>query len=459
MHNEPDERDAPQSGSGGGRLLLVGEDDLNRLLGETLEADGHRCDRAPDAREARRQVLERRYDAIVLDLDTLGGSALEVVQLAVRLSPATVCILRSRTMAVESVLAAMRAGLGDFLGGTLSVPQIRLRLRAAVRRSREMQQRLEHMCRLTVNARRLSAGHASLDLDGDAIPSSAEQDPAVDAPHRCGSDEPPIGAASAPEGFVEAARQQLDPEGLVTASIQHLVDELGPVNVAVYLGTGSARFGLAAYARADLPRAAIEHSLRCWSEDLCREAAADGRVQSLPSASALARRRTSTVLPDSSAGPGLEDGVVDGPDGTRDDASGHDAKRRTKGTGAKRGRDARRRGKRPRDQAHDGIDELARPSMHDTAFVPALDAAQDATAQRAEIEELETLNRHAAVVVPCKAGGVCDAVLVILAPANATLRPRVVSALADFGETFALQLARIQRIHSRALPSWPTELD
>jgi len=383
-----------QPESGAGDLLLVGDDDLNGLIGETLEADGHRCDRVRCAREARRQVLERRYDAILLDLDALGGGALEVVQLVARLAPATVCILRSRTMSVDTVLAAMRAGLGDFLGGTLSVPQIRLRLRAAVRRSREMQQRLERMLRLTRHARSLTAGQAIAPIDGEAAASivdepahdadsSANDEPSRDSDCSATDEVPPLDQRGAESGFAEAATQQLDPEGLVTASIQHLVDELGPVNVAVYLGTGSARFGLAAYARADLPRAAIERSLARWAEALCPRMAAEGGPQLFAAASSLAE---------------------------------HDA-----------------------------------PPGHDPRADPAL--------QREAIEELGLLERHAAVVVPCKVGGVCDAVFVVLAPASARLRDRVLPPLVELGEVFASQLARIQRVHSRHLPWWPTEID
>lgn len=307
--------------AGTGTLLLVGDEELTQLVGETLEADGHRCDRAACVREARRRVLESRYDAIVLDLDALAGGALEVVQLASRLAPATVCILRSRSVTIEAVLSAMRAGLGDFLGGTLSVPQVRLRLRAAVRRSRENQQRLTHLARLASNARTLSARDEVSMAPGvdeliEEIPGDgAVGDPPAAAPAPPGScaPEPIIG------DFIDAANQQLDPERLVTAAIEHLVARLGPVNVAVYLGSGTARFGLAAYARADLPRALIEKELALWSDGLCIDAALDGR----PSVHLDATRLPARSPTDSSAGP-----LVDPTDG------GHDASEVLSGRGA-----------------------------------------------------------------------------------------------------------------------------
>ena len=272
-----------------GQLLLVGEEDLTRLLGETLEEDGHRCDRAGCVREARRRVLESRYDAIVLDVDTLAGGAIEVVQLVSRLAPATTCVLRSRTISIDTVLSAMRAGLGDFLGGTLSVPQIRLRLRAAVRRSRETQQRFERMAQFEANRRELTtdalADHAANathppPLDHDARERGATE--RADAERTTNEDGPPqessLGASdSGPADFAEAASAELDPEGLVTAAVEHLVRELGPVNTAIYLGTGSAKFGLVAYARADLPRTLIESMLSRWSSTVCVNAALDGK--------------------------------------------------------------------------------------------------------------------------------------------------------------------------------------
>ncbi len=382
MHDdEPgDDRD------GAGVLLLVGEEVLTTLLGETLEADGHRCDRAPSTLEARRRVLESRYDAILLDLDSLAGGALEVVQLVSRLSPATICILRSRTVTVETVLSAMRAGIGDVLGGTLPVPQVRRRIRAAVRRSRELRQRLDRMVRLGLNARMLAADGASApaelpsfeslpDRSEDAAPDRAE-DAAPErsddaAPDRAEDAAPAPSARTA--SFEDAASQQLDPEGLITAAIEHLVDELGPVNVAVYLGTGNARFGLAAYARADLPRASIETALARWSGSVCIAAALDGR----PCVHADAAR----------------------------------------------------------------IDEAA-PGVSD------MDA-----------EAVRELSRRGAIVVPCEVARTCDAIFVILHSGDARLCTEAVPALADFGRVFAEQLARIQRVHSRHLPWWPTEND
>lgn len=388
--------DASESERGTGEVLLVGDASLTQLVGETLEADGQRCDRAGCVREARRRVLESRYDAIVLDLDSLAGGALEVVQLVAKLSPSTICVLRSRSVSADSVLSAMRAGLGDYLGGTLSVPQIRTRLRAAVQRSRKTRQRLEHLARVAGSASALVTGEATAEPSSaaatapmsprdstrggrDASPATnaatdneghgRRTDTGIGSSRERGSG-PARESGSAPSrhaDFADAAGQQLDPERLVTVAIEHLVDQLGPVNVAIYLGTGSARFGLAAYARADLPRAVIERPLAEWSGSVCLDAALDGR-----------------------------------------------------------------------------------PSVH-------LDASRLPGVQEPELAEAAAFSRRGAIVVPCRVQGVCDAVFVILTPVGTWPLDGVGAVMSEFGRIFGGQLARIQRIHSRHRGSWPVE--
>lgn len=391
-----------------GELLLVGEQFSAQLIAESLEADDHRCACAESVEAGKRHVLETRFDVILLDLDALAGRAFEIVQLAARLSPATLCILRSRVASVESVVAAMRAGVGDYLVGTLSVPQLRVRVRAAIRRAREARTRLERVARLTSICRSLVARRgdgpadveelAALIADPTEQPGVAVDDAARRAPrehdasndeatvdhHDTDADDAPISAIA----FDAMARQHLDAEQLVTASIEHLVGELGAMNVAIYLGTGSCRFGLAAYARADLPRLSIEATLLRWSEGVCTEAAADGRVQIHPDASALFQ------------------------------ASATDA------------------------------------TEADTIQA---DGAQNARPDQARPDGASA--GRVAVIVPCKHDGVCDAVFILLLSPGLPLRSSAPRELEAFGRTFARQLQFIQRIHTRYRPSWPAEPD
>lgn len=417
-----------------GELLLVGEEASTRMIAESLEADDHRCTCVTEVDAARRCVLERRFDVVLLDLDALSGRAFEVVQIAARLSPATLCVLRSRSATVESVIAAMRAGIGDYFVGALKVPQLRMRIRAAIRRARDAKGGLERVARLASLCRSLVArrGEGGADIDGlaalmdeglgaidgfgdgsggrpDAMDEETARSQETAAPTgakaakrgKSGASRPPKasraskpsisdGTPSAAESsgraptFDDVARQQLDPEQLMTAAIEHLVGAHGPLNVAIYLGTGSCRFGLAAYARADLPRASIEVALARWSDEVCTMAAADGRVQVLPEASILF-----------SQGRGEPGDMRNG------------------------------------------------------------DAAAEAAA-RIDLAS-EELARRAAIVMPCKADGVCDAVFVILAQAEANLRPHAARDLEAFGSSVARQLQRIQRIHSRYRTSWPPE--
>lgn len=327
--DEDDSMDGSDSPEPAAEILLVGEEESARLIAESLEADGHHCTSVVDSAAAKRRVLEIRFDLIVLDLDALGGRAFEVVQLAARLSPASLCILRSRAASVETVVAAMRAGIGDYFVGALSVPQLRVRMRAAVRRARAAKGRLERVARLASLCRSLVAKRGEgpreiealaelIDQRDDALAEAAATAIGTDADSSAHADEEtdhlegtdassPLIDDSSVRGilFDELASQHLDPEQLITASIEYLVGELGAVNTAVFLGTGNCRFGLAAYARADLPRAAIESALARWSDEVCPMAAADGRVQRLPDGLILAdtlARHEAIVVPCRHAG-------------------------------------------------------------------------------------------------------------------------------------------------------------
>jgi len=405
-----------------GEVLLVGELESTRLIAESLEADEHQCTCVDGIEAARRRVLEARDDVIVLDLDVFGGRVFEVVQLAARLSPATLCVLRSRSATVESVVAAMRAGIGDYLVGTLSVPQLRTRIRAAIRRARHARARLERVARMTSLCRSLvarkGAGPADVDelaaLMGDAGGGAADDGngrTSLTAPRESGkpaSEEAQRGRAPADDSpfavsfFHEMARQHLDAEQLVTASIEHLIGEFGAINVAVYLGTGSCRFGLAAYARADLPRALIEAALVRWSDDVCTMAAADGRVRILPEASILY----------------LQPG-----------AQADDPENETNSAATEQSSAAKDKSRKTND---------AVPSARDT---------------------MNELARRAAILVPCKHEGVCDAVFILLPQAGSTVQSSAARELDAFAQAFAQQLQLIQRIHTRYRPTWPNEPD
>ncbi|MBX3355764.1 MAG: hypothetical protein KF724_08700 [Phycisphaeraceae bacterium] len=290
-----------------GVVLLVGELATMRLIAESLESEGLICTCLDDIDLARRHLLECHFDVALLDLDACGGRVYEVVQLAERISPSTLCMLRLQQATVATIVSAMRAGIGDCLVGTLSVPQLRQRIQAALRRSREASSRMERVTRLTNLCRSLVARRGDGDADLEALaalmqdqdaPTTASGEESLSEPSETDSADSlapidfddvggPDDATIRSIAFDEMASQHLDPEQLITASIEYLVGELGPVNAAIFLGTGSCRFGLAAYARADLPRVEVEEALRRWGDEVCPMAAADGRVQFMNDATLL----------------------------------------------------------------------------------------------------------------------------------------------------------------------------
>jgi DNA-binding response OmpR family regulator len=129
-----------------GATLLLVEDDpvLRTFLADHLTADGYRLLAAETVRDGLRELEYKRPDLAIVDLGLPDGSGLDLIGrvrgadgLVSRLDPAVpVVVLSGRSSEIDRVRGFER-GADDFVVKPFSYPELRMRVAAVLRRTRE----------------------------------------------------------------------------------------------------------------------------------------------------------------------------------------------------------------------------------------------------------------------------------------------------------------------------------
>jgi DNA-binding response OmpR family regulator len=126
-------------------ILLIEDDPVLRMfLADNLSADGYEPVVADTARDGLRALEYKRPDLAIVDIGLADGSGLEVIErvraadgVASRLDPSVpVIVLSGRSSELDRVRGLER-GADDFVPKPFSYPELRLRLAAVLRRTRE----------------------------------------------------------------------------------------------------------------------------------------------------------------------------------------------------------------------------------------------------------------------------------------------------------------------------------
>ena len=133
--------------------ILIVEDDtlLARGMDEAMRRWSHACDSAGDVPAARKALLARAYDAVLLDLGLPGGDGLDVLRELRRRGDATPVIVITARDALPQRIAGLDAGADDYLIKPFHLDELAARLRAIHRRVRGLAHEVVDAGRLTID--------------------------------------------------------------------------------------------------------------------------------------------------------------------------------------------------------------------------------------------------------------------------------------------------------------------
>jgi putative nucleotidyltransferase with HDIG domain len=113
-------------------LIVDDEPHVAELLADGLAVQGFRCFSVTDVRQARRMLLRRSFDVLVVDVYMPGASGLELLVYTRKVAPQAKVILISGVASTESLAEALHLGAYDYFQKPLDIAQLARSLREAV---------------------------------------------------------------------------------------------------------------------------------------------------------------------------------------------------------------------------------------------------------------------------------------------------------------------------------------
>jgi DNA-binding response OmpR family regulator len=160
-------------------LLLVEDDPLVRtFLADNLTADGYDVLVAESVRDGLRLLIHKRPDLALVDLGLPDGSGLELIRrvreadgLASRLDPTLPLVILSGRCGEHDRVRGFEQGADDFVAKPFSYGELRLRVAAVLRRTRERR----HRGRLRVGDLEIDPASREARLRGRLVDLSAKE--------------------------------------------------------------------------------------------------------------------------------------------------------------------------------------------------------------------------------------------------------------------------------------------
>jgi two-component system response regulator MprA len=145
--------------------ILVVDDDapIRRMLDRTLTAEGYEVRCAADGGAALASIERSAPDAVVLDVSMPGLDGLEVCRRVRRKRLGTPILLLTARDALEDRVAGLDAGADDYLVKPFAVEELSARLRALLRRGRDVPEVLA-FADVTLDVQSRSARRAGREL-------------------------------------------------------------------------------------------------------------------------------------------------------------------------------------------------------------------------------------------------------------------------------------------------------
>ena len=117
-------------------LVIDDEPDLRTLYELTLLREGYRVEAAGDLAQARQQLLEQRFDAVITDMRLPDGLGLELLRDMVTQQRSERCVVITAHGSAENAVEALKAGAFDYLTKPVDLKQLRAVVASAIQGSK-----------------------------------------------------------------------------------------------------------------------------------------------------------------------------------------------------------------------------------------------------------------------------------------------------------------------------------
>jgi two-component system, NtrC family, response regulator AlgB len=127
------------------RVLVVDdEQNIRRTLSVALESMGYEAASAANGAVALSELKARRFDIMLLDLKLSQESGLDVLEEAIRISPALAVVMMTAFASIETAVEAMRRGALDYLPKPCTPEQLRQVL-SRIQKTRKLERRVAEL--------------------------------------------------------------------------------------------------------------------------------------------------------------------------------------------------------------------------------------------------------------------------------------------------------------------------
>jgi len=118
--------------------ILIAEDEtsLQESISSYLEREGNICEVASDFGEAYYKVDLYQYDVVVLDINLLNGSGLDILRKLKSGRKETAVLIISANNSLEDKLEGLNLGADDYLTKPFHLAELNSRIKAVLRRGR-----------------------------------------------------------------------------------------------------------------------------------------------------------------------------------------------------------------------------------------------------------------------------------------------------------------------------------